>query len=242
MRAGDLNVEDADKESDQQAISLDQLKGAFAEMLGDAPVASPQDGDSHAGETARRHDDLSTADEAAEACETSPRSILEAMLFVGSSDNAPLEAKHVSSLMRGVKSSEIADLVSELNEICAGHAAPYVIVSEGAGYRLTLREKHGRTRDKFFARARQAKLSQAAIEVLSIVAYNQPVTTDAVNRLRAAQSGAILSQLTRRQLLRVERFDDRPRVANYSTTDRFLSLFGLESLSDLPRSEDIDRQ
>ncbi len=83
---------------------------------------------------------------------------------------------------------------------------------------------------------------QAAIEVLSIVAYNQPVTTDAVNRLRAAQSGAILSQLTRRQLLRVERFDDRPRVANYSTTDRFLSLFGLESLSDLPRSEDIDRQ
>ncbi len=222
---------DEKSQGDSAALSLEQLKGAFAEMLGDS-----------AEEATRPALPIPKEPKNENCCEITPRNILEAMLFVGNADNTPLEAQHVASLMRGVSAPEIDTLAIELNELYLHEGAPYQIVGETGGYRLALREQYSRTRDKFYGRVREARLSQAAIEVLSIVAYNQPVTTDQVSKFRGAKSGAILSQLVRRQLLRVERFDDQPRIASYSTTDRFLGLFGLDCLGDLPRSEDLDRQ
>jgi segregation and condensation protein B len=146
----------------------------------------------------------------------------------------------VASLMRGVRPAEIDSLVRELNRDYAARNCPYTIVAEGAGYRLTLREPLARLRDQFYGRARRARLSQAAIEVLAAVAYTAPITADEVSRLRGMASGHILLQLVRRQLLRLERDADRPRQARYSTTDRFLELFGLSSLDDLPRSSDLE--
>jgi segregation and condensation protein B len=129
--------------------------------------------------------------------------------------------------------------VSELNALYDGRRTPYHIAAEGAGYRMRLREEFGRVRDKFYGRARRAKLSQAAIEILSLVAYNQPLAAEDVNRLRGTSSGSILSQLVRRQLLKLERTPEHTR-GEYTTTDRFLKLFSLESLADLPRSQDLD--
>jgi segregation and condensation protein B len=101
-----------------------------------------------------------------------------------------------------------------------------------------LREQYDRLREKFFGRTRQAKLSPAAIEVLAAVAYNEPVTAEEVTKLRGAASAHLLAQLVRRQLLRIERIDAKPRRTVSWTTERFLSLFGLETLADLPRGED----
>jgi segregation and condensation protein B len=66
-----------------------------------------------------------------------------------------------------------------------------------------------------------------------------PVAADQIERLRGKPSGAILSQLVRRDLLKVERTAGSP--AKYSTTQRFLSLFGLEDLAQLPRSYEFER-
>jgi len=74
---------------------------------------------------------------------------------------------------------------------------------------------------------------------LALVAYHEPLTRDEVGRLRNTPSGAVLSQLVRRQLLRQERSEAAPRVVRYRTTQRFLDLFGLESLADLPQSQDF---
>jgi segregation and condensation protein B len=76
---------------------------------------------------------------------------------------------------------------------------------------------------------------------LAIVAYNAPVTTEDVARLRGKPSGHVLLQLVRRQLLRVERDATLPRRVRYSTTPRFLQLFGLESLDELPQSQDLEQ-
>ena len=89
---------------------------------------------------------------------------------------------------------------------------------------------------------REARLSQAAIEVLALVAYNESLSSEEISRIRGRASGAILAQLVRRQLLKVERSPQRPRLARYSTTPRFLELFRLESLADLPRSEEIEQR
>ena len=224
-------------------ISLDQLSSAFAEMLGEGE--QPQEAEGEASEAGASQVAAAVGvdeEEEDDACEITPRSILEAMLFVGSPDNEPLSADQAASLLRGVEREEVDSLVVELNRDYAREGTAFEIVSRGAGYRLTLRDKYRRVRDKFYGRVRQAKLSQSAIEVLAVVAYNQPVTTDQVNKFRDAPSGPILAQLVRRQLLRIERPESSPRSPLHFTTDRFLQLFGLANLDDLPRSEELDRK
>jgi segregation and condensation protein B len=225
-------------------LSLDQLGAALAGMLGsgDDPYA-PAAGETAAGSVAL--EGLATVEPVSaaqtdDACEVTPRSILEAMLFVGSPQNEPLTSKQVASLMRGVRAAEIDALVRELNQAYQSRNCPYTIVAEGAGYRLGLREEYARVRDKFYGRARQARLSQAAIEVLAAVAYHGPITGDEVSRMRGTGCGHILAQLVRRQLLRLERTEGEPRRARYVTTERFLALFGLANLEDLPRSHDLE--
>lgn len=233
-------------------LSLSRLREAFAEML------DPQ-ADAASGESGRRlrsagastdnrpaSDDPPqvVVDDAAaplpDPCEISPRSVVEAMLFVGYSDNRPLSAREMAAALRGVSPTEIDAAVADLNALYAQHAAPYEIVGTAAGYRLTLRNEYGRMRDKFHGRVREAKLSPAALEVLSVIAYHQPITADAIHGLRGSSSGAALATLVRRKLVRQERLTDPPGPPQYSTTERFLRLFGLESVAALPRSEELE--
>jgi segregation and condensation protein B len=166
---------------------------------------------------------------------------VEAVLFVGRPDNRPASARELAAAMRGVSPAEVEAAIAELNAIYDADATPYRIYHSHAGYRLALRDEFDRMRDKFYGRVREAKLSPAVIEVLSIVAYNQPVTAVQVEQLRGAPSGAALATLVRRRLLRLERSAKRAVPPWYRTTDRFLRLFGLESLSALPRSEELEK-
>ena len=133
---------------------------------------------------------------------------------------------------------DIPSLVEELNRRYDAAAVPYHVVGEGDGYRLTLRREFPPVRNRFFGRIREARLSQAAIDVLALVAYQQPMTREKIDRLRGKPSSHVLAHLVRRGLLRIERPNPKRRTPHYYTTDRFLRLFNLESLDDLPRSED----
>ena len=68
-----------------------------------------------------------------------------------------------------------------------------------------------------------------------------PISAEQIDRLRGKPSGQILSQLVRRDLLKIERPADRKTKPTYSTTGRFLDLFGLEGLQELPRSQEVER-
>ena len=180
-----------------------------------------------------------TADDAGPV---TPLSILEAMLFVGDRGNRPLTAARAAELMRGVEPGEIAGLVQELNQRYEKNACPYYVAEDSDGFRMTLRKPFHPLREKFFGRTRAARLSQAAIDVLAIVAYQQPLTSDEITTVRSKPSGAVLSQLVHRGLLRIERLPGKKKVVQYFTTDRFLTLFGLQTLADLPQSEELERQ
>lgn len=171
-----------------------------------------------------------------------PATILEAILFVGSPDNAPLTARKAASLIRGVSPQEVNELVSELNRQYAACHAAYQIVGSEQGYRLVLRDDLQTVCARLRGQERPARLSPAAIEVLAVVAYHQPVSGEEVDRLRSHQSGAILSQLARRGLLALQRDPHNPRVRRFVTTERFLDLYGLDSLADLPQADfdDLD--
>ena len=103
---------------------------------------------------------------------------------------------------------------------------------------IRLRSEYAPLRDLFYGRVREARLTQPAIDVLAIVAYRQPVTRQELDQVRGKPSGAMLAQLLRRGLLRLDREDGTAKATHYRTTERFLQLFGLESLSELPQSQD----
>lgn len=88
--------------------------------------------------------------------------------------------------------------------------------------------------------ANPVSLSRAAMETLAIVAYRQPVTRAEIEEIRGVDSSGVLRTLTEYDLVRVVgRLDDLGRPHVYGTTDRFLEVFGLEDLTDLPTlSED----
>lgn len=225
--------------AESSGLALDQLSAALAGMLGtgDDPYAVAPDPQPQT----ETDPGIVGEDAAHESCEITPRSILEAMLFVGSPANEPLSSRQVAALMRGVRPAEIDSLVVELNSDYERRNCPYTIVEQAGGYRLTLRPEYDRLRDKFYGRTRQARLSQAAIEVLAAVAYHEPATAEEINKLRGTASGPVLAQLVRRQLVRLERNEENPRRPVYWTTERFLGLFGLSSLSDLPRSSELEQ-
>ncbi len=242
----------------EEGISLKGLSEAFAQAMGvpAAPPAEVEREEPEAGQVEEEPTDAEPVEvepvdrppkaedqppeEERDSCPISPKTILEAMFFVDNQENRPLESLRAAALMRGVEPEEIPGLVDQLNGQYAAAGCPYQIVSEGSGYRMTLRDSFEPLRNRFYGRVREARLSQAAIDVLAILAYQQPLTAEKVNRLRGKSSGHILAQLVRRRLLRVERPEGKSRKLRYHTTDRFLDLFGLESLDDLPQSEELE--
>ena len=84
------------------------------------------------------------------------------------------------------------------------------------------------------------KLSKAALETLSIIAYHQPSTKNEVDNLRGVDSGAVIRSLLEYELIEVQgRKSGTGTAMVYGTTTKFLSLFNLRDLSDLPRMRDV---
>jgi len=173
-----------------------------------------------------------------QGCEISPRSIVESILFVGHPLNEPLSSHEIAGLMRGVTADEVDELVRELNESYSAEMAPFLIQSRGPGYLLELREEFASLREQFYGRIKEVRLTQGAIDVLAIVAYNQPITLQEIDQIRGRASGSALSQLVRRDILAFEKASEKGARPTYRTTERFLDLYGLDSLDDLPQ---VDR-
>jgi segregation and condensation protein B len=215
-------------------FSLHRLSAAFARLTGTAETPEPNDPN-----VAPSHDEVPSRPAAADRVVLSPRMIVEGMLFVGQANGQPLTNRAMAAHIRDVSPQEVDAVIAELNEIYASNRCCYTIVSEGAGYRLQLRPEHEALRQRLSGRTKQAKLTPQAIEVLSVVAYRQPVSADDVTKVRGSRSDALLNQLIRRGLLQLE----RPPTATkpvYRTTDRFNQLLNIKSPAELPRSDDLD--
>lgn len=166
-----------------------------------------------------------------------PRQILEALLFVG---GEPLTARKLVNVLRGEFSVEFIELeLDELNMLYAREGRPYEIRLGEGGYRMVLREDFERIRRKAYGLGpKEVKLTQEAIEVLAVIAYHQPVTTATIEELGKPGSSGVIRQLIRRELVAVERTKGSKEVT-YRTTPRFLSLFGLRNVNELPRLEQV---
>lgn len=195
---------------------MQRLRAAFARMLGDS------------------------ADEPApKADAVTPEGIIEAALFVGQPDGAPLSAEQLAAVTRDVTPNDVDDYIRTLEDAYETQEAPYRIERSDAGYRLVLREGLDRVADRIGGRVRTAKLSAQALETLSVVAYRQPIGCAEIDQLRGTASSSSVRTLVKRGLVRVDQAASG-NEEKYGTTDRFLRLLDLASLEQLPRLAELD--
>jgi segregation and condensation protein B len=179
------------------------------------------------------------AEAAAPAAPPAPKRILEAFLFVG---GLPLTAERAAEAVRGLTPEQFLEVIAELNQAYRDQGRPYSIQAREQGYVLALRPHYRAVPERLYGTNREARLSTAAVDVLALVAYRQPATRQEIESLRGAESGALLRQLVRRGLIAVvHRAEADGREVAYGTTQRFLELFDLQSLEDLPQTQDLQR-
>jgi segregation and condensation protein B len=166
----------------------------------------------------------------------SPEQLIEAMLFVG---GHPLPAQTACSAIRGLTSDRFHSAIESLTRRYRQQHRPYTIQPRDGGFVLTILPTHRGLRERLFGGPRETRLGQPAVDVLSVVAYRQPVDKAEVDTIRGTDSGTILRHLVRLGLVVVQhRAEAGTRAVRYGTTARFLQVFGLTSLDELPRLGD----
>ena len=159
---------------------------------------------------------------------------------------APIEALLFIVGNQGLSTEELADIlqlnVDETRSLC--HALQEDYDARGAGlqlvelagsWQLVTRPEYANYIRRLATAPMSTQLSNAALEVLSIVAYNQPISRSEVERIRGVQSDGVISTLAHRQLIEeVGRQESPGRPILYGTTDLFLQTFGLRTLAELP--------
>ena len=235
--------------TDDEGLSLEDIGAAYARAaaqhdpeafsaagLGDDDVDSDGIDDEADGNVVEPLDDAEHSEL------VTPEAIVEAALFVGHPDNKLLTEQRLASLMREVTPEEVIELIESLNRSYREFGQAIRIVGTDEGYRMTVAPDTESVRKSFLGKVREARLSQGAIEVLSLVAYQPGISAQMVQDQRGRPDcGTLLNQLVRRQLLSLERkvpAEGGRAIAHYHPTERFLALFELESLEDLPQVEE----
>ena len=167
-----------------------------------------------------------------------PKQILEALLFAA---DEPLSARRIAGMIDEATPGSIADLVCDLNADYLREDRAFHVQEIAGGYRLVTRPEFASWIGDLRASDSSPRLSQAALETLSIVAYKQPVTRAELESIRGVTVDGVLKTLVDRELVRITgREEGMGRPLLYGTTDHFLEYFGLPSLDALPRPDELE--
>lgn len=166
-------------------------------------------------------------------------SVLEAILF---SSGEPMESSKLAEAIE-VDKSTLDKLVSLLNDKYSNCSSALKVYLLNDSYQLGTREEYSSHIKKAMETKNNSKLSQAAFEVLTIIAYNQPVTKGFVEHVRGVDSSSVVNSLVEKGLLEeAGRIDVPGRPIAFKTTSNFLRSFKLKSLDNLPPLPNQERQ
>lgn len=171
--------------------------------------------------------------------ELPPDRLLEALLL---SASEPLSVERLKSLAGIEDGKEVRALIEGLRMEYGEQGRAFTIEEVGGGFRLLTRPEYAPHVEKLRRRDAEARLSPAAMETLAIVAYRQPVLRAEVEKIRGVDVGGALRTLLDRGLVKVVgRAEEPGSPMLYGTTRRFLSVFGLKTLADLPKAKELKK-
>lgn len=165
---------------------------------------------------------------------------LEGILFVVGDEGITLEK--ISKIL-DIDIEEVKKLLIELKTSYEANNRGIRISYLGDAFKLTTKEEHKIYYEKLVDNPDSNLLSNASLEVLAIVAYNQPITRAEIDELRGVSSNYIIRRLLAKGLLKEAGKSTMPGRPNlYKTTKEFLDYFGLASISDLPDIENKEEK
>jgi len=159
---------------------------------------------------------------------------MEAILFAAGD---PLKPERLSELL-DIPIEHVSVMLMELQEDMARPGRGLCLMQMAGGFQICTRPEYSAVVEKL-AVHQDPRLSPAAMETLSIVAFKQPVTRQEVEYIRGVQSDGVLNTLIERRLIKeVGRKETIGRPILFGTTEEFLSCFGLNNMDDLPSLPD----
>ena len=164
--------------------------------------------------------------------------IVEALLFAV---QEPISVRKISEIVEGTEAKEIREVIQQLREEYDTHDRVFQIEEIANGFQLLSRPEYHEWISKIRKKSGESKLSQQALETLSIIAYKQPIIRAEIEAIRGVQSGQMVRTLREKGLVKITGRDEvlgRPLL--YGTTTKFLDHFGLKSIKDLPKVEDLE--
>lgn len=156
----------------------------------------------------------------------------------------PLEGEvpiEVPKKVFDVRQGYFDDLVDEINSDLEMTDRPFRVLKVAGGYQFATTPQHGQLVQRLLKSRSRKRLTQAALETLAIIAYRQPITKVEVDAIRGVNAGEVVNSLVEKGLVvMVGRSETPGKPLLYGTTEEFLRIFGLNSLSDLPKLREID--
>ncbi len=165
------------------------------------------------------------------------RQVLEALLFAS---DVPLSAAKITQTL-GLDSLRAVKLaVEELNEIYNQREAAFRIEERAGGYQILTLPQYAQYIQRLMRKRDEGRLTPAALETLAIIAYKQPILRVDVEAIRGVACGEVIRTLMEYNLVKiVGRAEDVGRPMLYGTSKHFLEVFGLASLKDLPKADQL---
>ena len=166
------------------------------------------------------------------------KKIVEALLFAV---HEPISVRKISEAVEGTDVKQIKEIIQQLREEYDTNDRAFQIEEIANGFQLLSRPEYHEWISKIRKKTSEARLSQAAIETMAIIAYKQPIIRAEVEAIRGVQSGQMIRTLIEKGLVKITGRDEvlgRPLL--YGTTKMFLEHFGLKSTKDLPKVEELE--
>jgi segregation and condensation protein B len=161
--------------------------------------------------------------------------ILEALLF---STHHPLTAGRLGELLELSATGPVRKAIQQLNKSYEESGRSFRIEQVAGGYQMLTLPQFGEHLQRLHQKEADSKLTKAALETLAIIAYKQPILRADIEGIRGVACGETIRSLMEKHLVKIAgRAEEPGRPILYGTTKRFLELFGLNSLKDLPQTE-----
>jgi len=178
------------------------------------------------------------ADDSSESASDLPPVNLAAMEALLFSTHHPLTAGRLAELLELESTKAIRRAIKELNEQYVESDRSFRVEQVAGGYQLLTLPEFGDDLKRLHQKEIDAKLTKPALETLAIIAYKQPILRADIEAIRGVACGETIRSLMEKHLVKIAgRAEEPGRPILYGTTKRFLELFGLNSLKDLPQPE-----
>ncbi|MDR1933486.1 MAG: SMC-Scp complex subunit ScpB [Spirochaetales bacterium] len=165
--------------------------------------------------------------------------LIEAILFL---ETDPIDEKTLCRIT-GLPADAISAALTALKERYAAAEHGVELLLLGGGYMFAPKRQLWESLKGRYGKRNDNRLSRAALETLSIIAYSQPVTRGEIENLRGVSADNMIRLLLARNLIREAGKKEAPgKPLQYGTTKEFLKLFRLSSIADLPKLEEEDRE